>query len=151
MKGFLCGSIDKESACNAGDSNSIPGLERSTVEGKKLPTWVFWPGELHGLYSPWGHKESERTERLSLFLGFSGSSVRKESACNTGDGGLIPGLGRSPGEGNHNPLQYSCLGNSMNRGAWWATVHRTAKSRTFQSDWAHTQLAYRLLAVFPGH
>ena len=50
----------------------------------------------------------------------------------------------SPREGNDNPLRYSCLGNSMNRGAWGATVHRTAKSRTCQSDWAHTQLAYRL-------
>ena len=50
----------------------------------------------------------------------------KESACNagdTGDVGSIPGSGRSPGEGNGNPLQYSCLENPMNRGAWWATVH----------------------------
>ena len=46
----------------------------------------------------------------------------KESACNAGDLGLIPGLGRSPGEGNGNLLQYSCLENSMDRGAWWATV-----------------------------
>ena len=47
----------------------------------------------------------------------------KESACNAGDAGLIPGLGRSPREGNGNPLQYSCLGNSMDEGAWQATVH----------------------------
>ena len=47
----------------------------------------------------------------------------KESACSTGGPGLIPGLGRSPGEGNGNPLQYSCLENSMDRGAWQATVH----------------------------
>ena len=47
----------------------------------------------------------------------------KESACNAGDLGLIPGLGRSPGEGNDNPLQYSCLDNPMERGARWATVH----------------------------
>ena len=46
------------------------------------------------------------------------------------DVGLIPGLGRSPGGGHGNPLQYSCLGNPMDRGAWWATVHRAAKSRT---------------------
>ena len=51
----------------------------------------------------------------------------QETTCNTGDQGLIPGLGRSPGEGNGNPLQYSCLGNPMNRGAWWATVHGVAK------------------------
>ena len=47
----------------------------------------------------------------------------KDSACNAGDAGSIPGSGRSPGEGNGNPLQYSCLGNPMDRGAWWATVH----------------------------
>ena len=47
----------------------------------------------------------------------------KESACQAGDLDLTPGLGRSPGEGNGNPLQYCCLGNPMDRGAWWATVH----------------------------
>ena len=59
--------------------------------------------------------------------GFPYSSVDKESACNAGDPGLIPGSGRSPGEGNGNPLQYSCLGNAIDRGAWWATVHRVAR------------------------
>ena len=54
--------------------------------------------------------------------GFSGGSDGKESACNAGDLGSIPGSGRSPGEGNGNPLQYFCLGNSMDRGAWWVTV-----------------------------
>ena len=54
----------------------------------------------------------------------------KESAHNAGDTGLIPGSGRSLGEGNDNPLQYSCLENSMDRGAWWATIHGIAKSRT---------------------
>ena len=54
--------------------------------------------------------------------------------CNAGDLGSIPGSGRSPGEGNGNPLQYSCLENPMDRGAWWATVHGVAKSRTQLSD-----------------
>ena len=58
--------------------------------------------------------------------GFPGGSHGKESACNAEDLGSIPGLGRSPGEGNRNPLQYSCLENSMDRGAWWATVHGLA-------------------------
>ena len=49
------------------------------------------------------------------------------NAGDTGDEVSIPGLGRSPGEGNGNPLQYSCLGNPTDRGAWWATVHRVAK------------------------
>ena len=50
-----------------------------------------------------------------------GGSVGKESTCNAGDPGLIPGSGRSPGGGSGNPLQYPCLGNPMDRGAWWAT------------------------------
>ena len=54
----------------------------------------------------------------------------EESACNVGDSGLIPGLERSPGEGNSHPLQYSCLENYMNRGAWRATVHGVSKSQT---------------------
>ena len=60
--------------------------------------------------------------------GFPGGSDGKESACNSGDKGLIPGLGRSPGEGNSYPFQYSCLGNPMDRGAWQATIHRVPKS-----------------------
>ena len=51
------------------------------------------------------------------------SSVGKQSACSVGDPGLIPGLGRSPGEGNGDPLQYACLENLMDRGAWWAAIH----------------------------
>ena len=57
-----------------------------------------------------------------------GGSDSKESACNAGDRGWIPGLGRSPGEGHGNPLQYSCLENPMDRGAWWATDHGVTKS-----------------------
>ena len=60
-------------------------------------------------------------------MGFPGGSVVKNSPTNVGDLGLIPGLGRYPGVGNGNPLQYSCLENSMDRGAWWATVPRVAK------------------------
>ena len=57
----------------------------------------------------------------------------KESACNAGDLGLIPGLRRSPGEGHGNPLQYSCLENPMNREAWWATVHRVSQLDTSET------------------
>ena len=63
-------------------------------------------------------------------MGFPGSSEVKASACNAGDLGLIPGSGRFPGEGNGNPLQYSCLENPMGRGAWWATVYGVTKSDT---------------------
>ena len=63
-------------------------------------------------------------------MGFPGGSDGKASVCNAGDHGSIPGLGRSPGEGNDNLLQYSCLENPMDRGAWKATVHGVAKSWT---------------------
>jgi len=70
-------------------------------------------------------------------VGFpDGSTVKNPpaSAGDVGDAALIPGLGRSPGKGNGNPLQYSCLGNAMDRGAWWATVYGVAKSWTRLSD-----------------
>ena len=57
-------------------------------------------------------------------MDFPGGSVVKNPPVNAGDTGLIPGLGKSPGVGNGNPLQYSCLENPMDRGAWWATFHR---------------------------
>ena len=59
-----------------------------------------------------------------------GGSDSEGSDCNAGDPGSIPGSGRSPGEGNGNPLQYSCLENPMDRGAWWATLHGVTRSRT---------------------
>ena len=65
---------------------------------------------------------------------FLGSLDSKESACNVEAAGLVPGSGRSPGEGYGTPLQYSCLDNSRDRGAWWATVHGVAKSWTRMSD-----------------
>ena len=61
-------------------------------------------------------------------MGFPGGSVVKNLPANVGDTGSNPGLGRSPGEGNGNPLQYSCLENLMDGGAWWAAVHGVAKS-----------------------
>ena len=69
-----------------------------------------------------------------LIFGFPGGSDGKVSAHNAGNPGSIPGLGRSLGEGNGNPLQYSCLENSMDGGAWWATVHGVTKSWTQLSD-----------------
>ena len=65
-----------------------------------------------------------------LVMGFPHSSVGKESACNAGEPGSIPGLRRSPEEGNGNPLQYSCLENSIDGEVWQATVHGVAKSQT---------------------
>ena len=68
---------------------------------------------------------------MMTFFFFSDS---KESACNSGDLSLIPGLGRSPGEGDGNPLQYSCLENPTDRGACWATVYGVTKNWTQQSN-----------------
>ena len=77
-------------------------------------------------------------EWVAYPLGFPGGSEVKPSACNAGDLGSIPGLGRSPGEGNGNPLQYSRLENPMDKGAWWATVHGVIKSWTQLSDFTHS-------------
>ena len=63
-------------------------------------------------------------------MGFPGGSDGKESACNAENLGAIPESGRSPGEGNAYPLQYSCLKNSIDKEAWWPTVHRVTKSQT---------------------
>ena len=76
--------------------------------------------------------------------GFSRCLSDKESACNAGDKGLIPGLGRSPGGGNGYPRQYSCLENLMDRGAWQATVQRVVKGQTQLRVWAHTHGTYIL-------
>ena len=82
----------------------------------------------------------KKKKRILSFipLGFPGGSVGKESACNAGDPVSISGLGRSPGEGNGNPLQYSCLENLMDRGAGQATVCRIVKSRTQLCDFHFT-------------
>ena len=76
------------------------------------------------------------------------SSVGKETVCSAGDLGSIPGLGRSPGKGNGNPLQYSCLENPMDRGAWQATVHGVARVRhNFEQLNHHQKCAVREMAI----
>ena len=82
---------------------------------------------------------------LNTFRGFPGGSDDKESACNAGDLGSIPGSGRSPGEGNGNPLQYFCMENPMDRGAWWVTVHRAAKSRIRLRTYSANIISFLLL------
>ena len=90
-------------------------------------------------YRPQALKELDTTEQLTLTLthprkGFPGGSVVKNLPANARDSGLIPGLGRSPGEGNDNLLQYSYLENPTDRGAWQATVQRVTKSWTQVND-----------------
>ena len=81
-------------------------------------------------------------------MGFPGGSEVKVSAWNAGDPGSIPGSGRSPGEGNGNPLQYSCLENPMEGGAWWAAVHGVAKSQSFSLK---EQATFNFMAAFTIH
>ena len=83
-------------------------------------------------------KVKEESEKIGLKLNYPGRSDCKASAYNMGDPGLIPGLGRSPWEGNGNPLQYSCLENPMDGGVWWEADHRVAKSRTWLSGFTFT-------------
>ena len=115
-QGFHDSSVGKES-------------EESNCLQCRIPQFDFWVGKIR-----W------RRDRLPtpVFLGFPGGSAGKESACNAGDLGLIPGLVRSPGEGNGNPLQYSCLENLMDRGAWQATVPGVTESRTQLSNFTST-------------
>ena len=87
-------------------------------------------------YRAWNSNEKVQSKKviyvvsLSFNVDFPGAGVENlpANAGDTGDLDLIPGLGRSPGEGNGNPPQYSCLGNPVDRGAWWATVHGVTKS-----------------------
>ena len=88
---------------------------------------------------------------FTLPRGFPGGSEVKASAYDEGNLGSIPGSGRSPGEGNGNPFQYSCLENPMDRGAWWATVHGVAKSLVGYSPWvakSQTRLSNITLTIF---
>ena len=111
-----------------------------------LPCFILYSKAIHACYTrylltsyfctavPYDEKDICFWCYFCRSQGFPGGSEVKASACNVGDLGSIPGLRRSPGEGNGNPLQYSCLANPMDRGAWWATLHRVAKSWTRLSD-----------------
>ena len=89
----------------------------------------FWE-ELNVQHLPLNRENKDLIVTRTHSLSFPGGSDGKESAYNAGGLSSIPGSGRSPGEGNGNPLRYSCLGNPLNRGGWWATVHGFAKSQT---------------------
>ena len=120
----LLGKNLPASAGDGRDASLIPGSGRSPGGGHGCPLWYSCLENSHRQrsqedYCPWGHKELDMTEQLSLsFRDFPGGSDGKASVYNAGDPGSIPGLERSSGEGNGNPLQYYCLENPMYRGAW---------------------------------
>ena len=99
-------------------------IKTHVIETKIFSTQVVMLMGCLDLWGPYYHKSAPPP-----YTGFPDGSDGKASAYNVGDPGSIPGLGRSPGEGNGNPLQYSCLENSMDREAWQATVHGVTKSR----------------------
>ena len=111
-------------------------------EHHSINRWLSEPPmAAHGQQLSWGGPYCSSNQWLrgtingrSLTVGLPRGFSGKESACNAGDVGLTLGLGRSPGEGNGNSLQFSCLGNPMDRGAWWAPVHAVAKSQARLSD-----------------
>ena len=101
-------------------------------------SWGVYSGFIPFFLSPSFTSSSSVLSWQHIYMGFPGGSAGKESACNVGDLDLIPGLGRCPGEGKGYPLQYSCLKNPMDGGAWWGTVLGVAKSRTQLSDFTFT-------------
>ena len=119
----LCDSMD----CSPPGSSPPWNSPGKNTEWVPIPS----PGVLH-------YSTLNFFDYLTSYGGFPGGSEDKASACNAGDPGSILGLGRSFGEGNGNPLQYSWLENPMDRAAWWATVHRVAKSWTRLSDFTHS-------------
>ena len=130
----------------------LPDQERTLRDGLAVLAMASAPSSAHGASTCFPPHLSEVCNlRANAFLGkarwtmdFPGGSAGKESACNAGDPGLIPGSERCPGEGNGYPLQYSYPENSMDRAAWWAAVLGVTESRTWLSD-QHTHTHTREL------
>ena len=97
------------------------------ILGSSLESFLKETSAFASFMELWACKLAQSQWDLSKPLGFTSSSVGKGSACSAGELSSIPGSGRSPGEGNGSPLQYSCLENPMDRGAWRATVHGVAR------------------------
>ena len=142
-------------APSAGDSGSIPGrgtrshvpqlrVHMPQLKSPRATTKTADEGSHVQQRRPRAakhtHSHANTSKRLVIFVtDFPAGSDSKASACHAGDLGSIPGLGRFPGEGNGNSLQHACLENSMDRGAWWATAHGVAKSRTRLSNFTSLQ------------
>ena len=133
-EGFPGGSV--VSICLPMQEMQVPSLGQKDPLEEEI-SWYYCrknprteePGGLQSMGSQRVRHNSTKMNTGNL-RGFPGGSDGKEPACNAGDPDLIPGLGRSPGEGNGYPLQYSCLKSPIDRGAWWTTMHGIAKSLT---------------------
>ena len=122
-------------ASNAQGTDSIPGQETKIPHAMAQPASKHTNKMLRILSASFIALIATSEKALAPCIkGFSGGSVVKNLSASAGDTSTIPGLGRSPGEGNGNPLQYSCLENLVDRGAWWATVLGVTKSQTQLSD-----------------
>ena len=118
--------------CSLEEESSISRYNRTSIGHNMAATQAL------GLQCVWGPATKQKRETPSFLVidpGFPCSSAGKESSCNAGDLGLIPGLRRSPGEGNGNPLKYSCLENPKDKGAWQATVQ---ESDSWTLSWTPT-------------
>ena len=114
-------------------------MRKIILSGLKLMPTQYSPPPTNGQIQWLTVQRMVWIDPISL-LGFSGGLDGKETACNAGDTGLIPGSGRSPGGGHSKPLQYSYLENSMDRGAWWAIVHGVTKSWTWLPEIIHESI-----------
>ena len=140
ITGFSGGSVVKNPRVNAGDAGSVPGSGRSPGGGNGSPLQCSclensmdreaWWATVHGVTK----SQTQQHTCLPSHQGFPSASNSKESTSNMGDTGLIPGSGRSPGGGNGNPLQYSHLGNPMDRESWQTKVPGVTKSWTQLND-----------------
>ena len=113
-------NLSEAQAHGSGNEHRDPPPPMSALHAKS-PCFLISPFFNNG----WAHTAGASLVPQSL----KNPPAMQETACNAGDGGSIPGSGRSPGEGHGNPLQYSCLENPMDRGAWWATVHGVPRAR----------------------
>ena len=123
----------------------LESKEIKPVNFKGYQPWIF-PGRTYAeAEAPIFWYSDAKRWLIGKVPGFSGGSDGKESDCSAGDLGLIPGSGRSPGEGNGNPLQYPCLEKPMDGGAWQATVHGLAQSQTQLSNFTFTFWCWKRL------